>query len=84
MINYNFCVYLTGGGRYKQNVINYAKRYGNIKIVNDYGINDVKIDQAYYKSVQNYDDKIIPYVFKYASDGDFVWNVAADEVVEFD
>ena len=75
--NFKFYVYLTGGGKYKKNVINYSKKYKNIIIVNDFIINN-SIKNTFYKSVENYDDKIIPYVAEYSKNDDFIWNVACD------
>ena len=74
--NFKFFVYLTGGGKYKKNVINYSKKYKNISIVNNFKINPLK--NIFYKSVENYDDKIIPFIAEYGNENDFIWNVACD------
>lgn len=71
-------VYLTGGGRYLQQVKDYISTQTNITIMNDKQVdNTVK---TYYDTVQGYDDKIIPYVEKYGENGDFIWNVAGESM----
>ena len=77
--NSNIYIYLTGGGKYKDKVIEWSKNNSKIKIVNNMDITNVENDYyKYYKSVKNYDDKIFPFVKKYGKDGDYVWNVASD------
>ena len=55
-------------------ILNYSKEYKN---VGNYNVHNRK---KYYSSVENYDDLIWPYIKKYAHDGDFIWNVASDDL----
>jgi hypothetical protein len=73
------------GGIYTKKVIEWAMKE-NITILNNsdkyknvgnYNFNDRK---KYYSSVREYDDLIWPYVKKYGKDGDFIWNVASDDL----
>ena len=79
--NSNIYIYLTGSGKYKEKVIDWAKKNTKITIVNDMDITDIKNDcDKYYNTVKNYDDQIFPYVKKYGKSGDFIWNVASDQI----
>jgi hypothetical protein len=79
-------IYLVyNGGIYTKKVIEWAKKE-NITILNhsdkyknigNYNLNDRK---KYYSSVEEYDDLIWRYVKKYGKDGDFIWNVASDDL----
>jgi hypothetical protein len=80
--NAHFFIYTTGRGIHLLNVLNFIKNNKNITRVNDFNINDVVNDYyKYYKSVKNYDDFIFPYVKKYGKNGDFIWNIASDELL---
>lgn len=70
----------TGGGRHKNEVIEWISKTPNIHLVKDELFNN-NDSQQYYSSVNNYDDLIWPYVKKYAKDGDFIWNVASDDFI---
>lgn len=79
-------IYLVySGGIYSKKVITWAEKE-NITILNhsekykNVGNYNVKNRKKYYSSVENYDDLIWPYIKKYAHDGDFIWNVASDDV----
>ena len=79
--NSNIYIYLTGSGKYKEKVIDWAKKNTKITIVNDMDVTDVKNDcDKYYNTVKNYDDQIFTYVKKYGKSGDFIWNVASDQI----
>ena len=75
-------VYLTGGGKYYDNVVRWIKTQNNITILNNnknYNIENIKNDYyKYYESVENYDSMIFPYVKEYGKDNDFIWNVSSD------
>ena len=77
-----FFVYITSGGKYYNNVIEWIKKQNNITILNNnsnYNIQDVTNDYyKYYESVENYDSMIFTYVKKYGKENDFIWNVACD------
>jgi hypothetical protein len=76
-------ILLTGSGSYKKRVIEWSKKHNkNITIINNFIINESNISNInlYYSSVKNYDDLIWSYVKKYAKDGDFIWNVASDNI----
>lgn len=79
--NASFCIYLTGGGKYYKNIYEWANN-NNIIILNDnkeYEITNIKNDyKDYYKSVDNYDSLIWPWVKKYGKTNDILWNVAQD------
>jgi hypothetical protein len=72
-------VYLTGGGRHIQKVIKYINsKKERVVILNDKTIHNQEYKNIYYKSVSGYDDRILPYIYKYGKNGDFIWNVASD------
>jgi len=71
-------ILLTGHGKYKQNVLNWAKNKKNIFILKQKLNNNINDSQLYYDSVKNYDDLIFPYVKQFGKYGDFIWNVASD------
>jgi hypothetical protein len=80
-----FFIYLTGSGIHKKNVIKWANQHKdrvNIikpeKYLNNSNIYKNNINK-YYSSVKNYDDKIWPYIKKYAQNGDFIWNISSDK-----
>ncbi len=84
-----YYVYLTGGGSYKKEVLKFIKtqkkegKEANIFIVNDWKINsnpdNLNRSKMKYPSIIDYDYLVYPYVNKYGRDGDFIWNVAADD-----
>jgi hypothetical protein len=74
--NIEYYVYLTGGGKYKLKVLDFIKNKNNIHLL-DENLEDV--DNTYYSSVKNYDDKIIKFVYKYGMNDDYIWNVASDD-----
>lgn len=87
--NVKLYLYLTGSGRYKQKVIEWAQNNkDNIillkteKELNNSNINKIN-RMKYYSSVKNYDDMIWPYIKKYGKDGDFIWNVSSDDYLYF-
>ena len=75
----NFGIFMTGGERYKNNVLEWAKDKKNVVIIPDLllGIN-AKVP---YYTVRDYDDYIYSYVNQYGLDGDYIWNIAADEII---
>lgn len=49
------------------------KHKKNITILNKFNIDNVINDaNKYYKTVENYDDLVFPYVKKYGKDGDYI------------
>ncbi len=78
-------LYLTGSGKYKQEVIDWAKsESARVHIIDPKSELERNNDcYLYYSSVKNYDDLIWPYVKKYGKDGDFIWNVASDDYLYF-
>jgi len=78
-----FCIYLTGGGKYYNKVLQWVNK-NNITILNnnkDYYIKDIIFSndyKKYYKSVDNYDSLIWPWVKKYSKNDDILWNVSSD------
>jgi len=74
-------ILLTGAGRHKKRVIQWAKSNDNITIIRDEleDKNSVMNREKYYSSVSGYDDLIWPYVKKYSENNDFIWNVASDD-----
>ncbi len=84
-----YYVYLTGAGSYKKEVLKFIKsqkkegKEANIFIVNDWKINsspnNLNRSKMKYPSIIDYDYLVYPYVNKYGRDGDFIWNVAADD-----
>jgi len=77
----NICIYLTGGGNYYNIVFNWAIA-NKITILNNnkkYDVSNTKNDyKKYYKSVDNYDSLIWPWVKKYGKTDDILWNVSYD------
>jgi hypothetical protein len=59
----------------------WLKSQKNIVILsNELNKEELRTNRAkYYKSTSGYDDRIWPYVKEYGKDGDYVWNVGADE-----
>jgi hypothetical protein len=84
--NAKLLLLLTGGGKYKKIVYEWAKNEKNITIIHNETILDDKNERSdrhlYYSSVADYDDLIWPYVKKYALENDFIWNVASDRFIE--
>ena len=80
--NAQFFLYLTGHGKHKKSVIEWANKEKNVNIIKPMNsINETKLREdrhLYYESVSNYDDLIWPYIKKYALDGDYIWNIASD------
>lgn len=74
--NATFFVFLTGGGTYYDNLVQFIEKHPKIHLLNE---TLVKSGKKYYKTVINYDDQIIPYVEKYGKEGDIIWNVATDQ-----
>lgn len=70
----------TGGGSHKVEVLEWISSTPNIQLVKEELLNNNDANK-YYASVHNYDDLIWPYVKKYAKDGDFIWNVGADDII---
>jgi hypothetical protein len=71
---------LTGGGKYKKRVCDWAKEKENIILIQEEKDIKKKDNRSlYYSSVKDYDDLIWPYVKKYGSNLDFIWNIASDE-----
>lgn len=81
--NTHFFVYVTSmHGKYGKYVLERFKHKKNITILNKFNIDNVTNDaNKYYKTVGNYDDLVFPYVKKYGKDGDYIWNVASDELI---
>jgi len=67
-----------GGNKYKKKLIDWSKINKNINIIKEESNLDNSLINKYYKSVENYDALIFPYVVKYGLDNDYIWNVAAD------
>lgn len=83
--NATLLLLLTGGGKYKKAVYEWAKNKKNIIIIkNENNLNN-KNERTnrhlYYSSVEDYDDLIWPYIKKYALENDFIWNIASDEFI---
>jgi len=76
-------ILMTGGGKYKKKVSEWAKNNENVFIIKDeHFINEKSQNKnVYYSSVKNYDDLILPYVKKYALKDDFIWNIASDDFI---
>ena len=78
-------ILLTGGGRHKKNVYDWAKNEKNVFIIKNESILDNKSEindrHLYYSSVTGYDDLIWPYVKKYGKDNDFIWNIASEDYI---
>jgi hypothetical protein len=81
--NANLFILLTGGGKYKKKVYDWAKNNKNVFIItNENKLNsrdERKNRYLYYSSVKNYDDLIWPYIKKYGQHNDFIWNIASDD-----
>ena len=79
--NSNINILLVGGGKYLEESMKWLKSQKNVVILsNELNKEELRTNRAkYYKSTSGYDDRIWPYVKQYAKDGDFVWNVGADE-----
>ena len=79
--NSNINILLVGGGKYLEESMKWLKSQKNVVILStDLNKEELRTNRAkYYKSTSGYDDRIWPYVKEYAKDGDFVWNVGADE-----
>lgn len=81
-------LYLLFVGKYEPDTILWTRQTKGIIVLNgnpDYPINtdisneDIKSNrELYYNSTSGYDDRIWKYVKKFAKNGDFIWNVAAD------
>ena len=76
-------ILLTGGGKYKNKVYEWAKENKRVTIIKNENKLNSKEERnnrhLYYSSVKNYDDLIWPYIKKYAKDDDFIWNIASDD-----
>jgi hypothetical protein len=74
-------ILLVGGGKYLEESMKWLKSQKNVVILsNELDKEELRNNRAkYYKSTSGYDDRIWPYVKAYGKDGDFVWNVGADE-----
>jgi len=71
-----------GGGSYYYKAVEFMKKYPTqIEILsNDLNKEELRANRhKYYKSTAGYDDRIWPYVKAYGKDGDYVWNVGADD-----
>jgi len=83
--NAHFIILLTGGGKYKQKIIDWSSEFNNITILKNDSFLDNKKERlnrkSYYSSVENYDDLIWPYVKKFAKSNDFIWNVSSDDYI---
>ena len=79
--NCNINILLVGGGKYLDESLKFLKSQKNVVILsNELNKEELRTNRAkYYKSTSGYDDRIWPYVKSQAKDGDFVWNVGADE-----
>jgi hypothetical protein len=79
--NSNIKILLVGGGKYLETSMKWLKNQKNVVILSkELNKEELRTNRAkYYKSTSGYDDRIWPYVKEYAKDGDFVWNVGADE-----
>lgn len=79
--NSNINILLVGGGKYLDESMKWLKSQKNVVILSkELNKEELRTNRAkYYKSTSGYDDRIWPYVKEYAKDGDFVWNVGADE-----
>jgi hypothetical protein len=79
--NSNINILLVGGGKYLDESMKWLKSQKNVVILsNELNKEELRTNRVkYYKSTSGYDDRIWPYVKEYAKDGDFVWNVGADE-----
>ena len=79
--NSNIKILLVGGGKYLETSMKWLKSQKNVLILsNELNKEELRTNRAkYYKSTSGYDDRIWPYVKEYAKNGDFVWNVGADE-----
>ena len=77
----NIKILLVGGGKYLDESMKWLKSQKNVVILsNELNKEELRTNRPkYYKSTSGYDDRIWPYVKEYAKDGDFVWNVGADE-----
>ena len=77
----NIKILLVGGGKYLEESLKWLKSQKNVVILSkELNKEELRTNRAkYYKSTSGYDDRIWPYVKEYAKDGDFVWNVGADE-----
>jgi hypothetical protein len=75
--NSKFFIYLTGAGRHKKKIIDWAKLHKNIHILKPEQLN---IDYVF-STVKNYDDYIWHYIKKYGKEGDYIWNVASDDYI---
>jgi hypothetical protein len=79
--NSNINILLVGGGKYLNESLKWLKSQKNVVILSgELNKEELRNNRSkYYKSTSGYDDRIWPYVKEYAKDGDFVWNVGADE-----
>jgi hypothetical protein len=77
----NIKILLVGGGKYLEESMKWLKSQKNVHILSkELNKEELRTNRSkYYKSTSGYDDRIWPYVKEYAKDGDFVWNVGADE-----
>jgi hypothetical protein len=83
--NSEFFVYIVNKGTYLEENINWCKSH-NINILNEFKLNENKLNKLnlkredYYNSTKNYDDLIWPYLIQYGKSGDYIWNVASDNI----
>ena len=76
---YNFLFSITN---LSNNFLFFFTYFDNLRFTlsNELNKEELRTNRAkYYKSTSGYDDRIWPYVKEYAKNGDFVWNVGADE-----
>jgi hypothetical protein len=67
-----------GGSKYKKKLKDWSRDNKNISILNEIPNLDYTLINNYYKSVNNYDALIFPYVLRFGLDNDYIWNVASD------
>lgn len=75
-----------GGGKYLYEAIEFMKKNPKqIEILsNELDKENLRQNrEKYYKSTSGYDDRIWPYVKELGKNGDYVWNVGADDFEEF-
>jgi hypothetical protein len=67
-----------GGNKYKKKLKDWSRSNKNITILNEISNLDYSLIDNYYRSVNNYDALIFPYVLKFGLNNDYIWNVASD------
>lgn len=79
--NWTLKILPTGGRNHINEVKKWANSEKNVEILEENNdLKEIDIKDIPYKTVNNYDSLIYKYVYNYGNNGDYIWNIAADEI----